>query len=231
MRASDSFDKGGWVAVWTGLAEESIRPNDAARLADDLVKKQVGRPPLDPFWLEGAASLPKTKVSPAVRVKTALAWLESADHPDGWDSERIGFEMLYLLNTKFISWGDKADWKNGCESFAEAVVFSVHRPEIFEWRFDWQQIRNDWWANLCENHTPLSATALEALEKTREVWTDKEVDLAEIALDLWSRKPEKRGYSELGSSLASDALVSSWEKAVLSRKHENGLDPSIKPTL
>lgn len=231
MKASDNFNKGGWFAVWSGLADGSVKPSDAARLADDLMRNQVGRPPLDPFWLEGASSLNQTKVSSAVRVQTALAWLENSISYDSWDPGRVGFEMLYLLNTKFISWSDKADWKNNCETFAEAAVFTLRRPEIFEWHFDWKQLRNDWWSNLMENHTTIAAQPLEALEKNRENWSEKEIELAEIAMDVWSRKPEKKSHLELGSSLVTEALLSSWEKTVLGYRHKENLHNAVKPTL
>lgn len=231
MKARDSFDQGGWFQVWMGLAEEKLSPVDAADFAEEMSRNLIGRPPLDPFWLEGAASIPKTNITPSTRVKTALAWLNKADRMDGWEPERIGFEMLYLLNTKFINWKDKADWKNSCESFAEAAIFDIQRPDIYNWRFDWTAVRKDWWKDSLENHPSLLVEALSALDRSKSIWGETEVSLAETALDFWSQRPDKKTHEAMGSSMVNDLFLSSWEKAVLGSRHKDNPEKNMKPTL
>ena len=214
------FKDGGWTAVWEGLADKKVRPEEAASLAEDMAKQLEGRPPLDPFWLEGAATLKKTNVSSSIRAKTFLCWLNEADTKEGWDKERLSFEVNYLLDTKFLSWGIESDWRNGSCTLAEATLFEIPREDIFQWKWGWQHIRKDWWAASLEHHPARLEQAITQLEKTRDKWGSKEVELAEVALEVWAAHPETKNKSSLGSAAMSGSKMAAWEKTVLNHHHQ-----------
>jgi hypothetical protein len=222
--APEVFRRGGWTAVWDSLSNKGIRPEEAACLAEEMAKQLEGRPPLDPFWLEGAATLKKTNVSESVRAKTFLCWLNEADTKEGWDAERLTFEVLYLMNTQFLSWGIETDWRNGSKTLAEATLFEIPREEVFDWKWDWKQIRKDWWASSLEHHPARMEKAIAKLDKTREQWGAKEVELAETALEVWANHPKTREKSALASAAISRSKMAEWEKTVLNYHHQTN-DP------
>ena len=209
------FESGGWASVWKALSEKAkgVTPKDAAQLAESMAKTLEGRPPLDPFWLEGEASLAKSKVPQEIRAAVLLEWLKEADQSNEWDHARIGFEVMYLMNVKFLSWNspiENSDVK--AENLAESVMAEIDRKEIFDWSWSWECIRPEWWTTqIKQPHPPMSA--IEALEKRRlnGALGKPELNLIRTTLDL----NEKAISTKIPKN-----LLKEWEFEILKKETE-----------
>jgi hypothetical protein len=143
IEISKIFEERGWEEVWRGVSNNEISVKEAAEFAADQAKRLPGRPPLDPFWLCGAAVQKKYKITKETTGAVFFHWLTS--HMDNaWDAERLGFEALYLLNTNLISWSAKVNVLDRESTLAEAVIEKVVKQDILKWHWDWSAVSNKW---------------------------------------------------------------------------------------
>jgi hypothetical protein len=220
MNTKEVFNTGGWPSVWSNLAEKKLSPKEVASFAEQKARELDGRPPLDPFWLEGEASLKKTNVSEGLRAQTFLSWLNEADI-GAWDVERLGFEVMYLNAIKFVDWGMKSDWPEhaGAKTLAEATLFEIQRKEVFDWHWKWGAVRDDWWQMLVEFHPSKIEVPLEVLRQSKDKWGPDELKKVKDLLEVWQEHP--RAKSALSIPWIEEEMPL-WEKAVLDWKHQSG---------